>query len=115
METKDDYGCTPLMKAVKNDAPRGVIDLLLDRGANVHTVAEDRKTVLHLAAQKGNEFMMRKLIARDLSKSVNAEDKDGWTPLHEAAYYGSEVAAAVLIEKGTVYGPTLMYICIQTI
>ena len=107
LETKDDYGYTPLLKAVKYGAPGSVIDLLLERGANVHAVAEDRKTVLHFAAQKNDEAMLRKLIKRGLSESVNAEDKDGWTPLHEAARYGSEAAAAVLIEKGAVY----TYVC----
>ena len=99
-DTKDNYGYTPLLKAVKYGAPENIIDLLLEHGADVHSVAEDRKTVLHLAAQTGDEAMMRKLVERDLSKSVNAEDKDGWTPLHEAAYYGSEAAAVVLTEKG---------------
>ena len=100
MEIRDNYGYTPLLKAVKYSAPGSVIDLLLERGADVHAVAEDRKTVLHLAAQKHDEAMLGKLIDRGLSESVNAEDKDGWTPLHDAAYYGREVSAAVLIEKG---------------
>ena len=110
LETKDDCGYTPLLKAVKYGAPGSVIDLLLERGANVHAVAEDRKTVLHFAAQKNDEVMLRKLIERGLSESVNAEGKDGWLPLHEAARYGSEAAAAVLIEKGAVY----TYVCIQS-
>ena len=100
LETKDYYGYTSLLKAVKYGAPENIIDLLLEHNANVHSVTEDRKTVLHLTAQKDDGVMMRKLIERDLSKSVNAEDKDGWTPLHEAAYYGSEAAAMVLIGKG---------------
>ena len=100
LETKDNYGYTPLLKAVKYGAPRNIVDLLLEYGANVHSITEDRKTVLHFAAQKGDEAMMRKLTERDLSKSVNAEDNDGWTPLHEAAYYGREAAAVVLTEKG---------------
>ena len=100
MEIRDNYGYTPLLKAVKYGAPGSVVDLLLEHGADVHAVAEDRKTVLHFAAQKHDEAMLRKLIDRGLSESVNAEDKDGWTPLHDAAYYGREVSAAVLIEKG---------------
>ena len=100
MEIRDNYGNTPLLKAVKNGGPGSVIDLLLEYGADVHAVAEDRKSVLHFAAQKHDEAMLIKLIERGLSESVNAEDKDGWTPLHDAAYHGSEVTAAVLIEKG---------------
>ena len=98
------------MKAVKYGAPGSVIELLLERGADARAVVEDRKTVLHFAAQKNDEVLLRKLIKRGLSESVNAEDKDGWLPLHEAARYGSEAAAAVLIEKGAVY----TYVCIQS-
>ena len=42
--------------------------------------------------------MIISMIERGLP--VNAEDNDGWTPLHEAAYYRSEGAAKVLTEKG---------------
>ena len=98
LETKDDYGDTPLLKAVKNDAPENVIDLLLERGANVHAVAEDRKTILHFAAQKRETNLMNQLTKEH--SYVDAQDNVGWTPLHEAAYNGSKDAAAILIEKG---------------
>ena len=107
LETNDNYGCTPLLNAVKSGAPESIVDLLLEHGANVHAVSEDGKTVLHFAAQRDNEVMMRKLIERDLSNTVNAEDIHGQTPFHDAAYYGSEVAARVLTEKGVIYGPHL--------
>ena len=110
MEIRDNYGYTPLLKAVKYSAPGSVIDLLLEHGADVHAVAEDRKTVLHFAAQKNDKVLLRELIQRGLFESVNAEDKDGWLPLHEAARYGSEAAAAALIEKGAV----CTYVCIQS-
>ena len=98
LETKDDYGYTPLLKAVKYGAFEEMVDLLLEHGADVHAHAEDRKTALHFAAQKDDEVTMRKMIEKGLS--LDAEDKDGWTPLHEAAYYGSKGAAEVLTEKG---------------
>ena len=107
METNDNYGCTPLLNAVKYGAPESIVDLLLEHGANVHAVSEDGKTVLHFAAQRDNEVMMRKLIERELSNTVNAEDIHGQTPLHDAAYYGSEVAAMVLTEKGVILWSTL--------
>ena len=64
----------------------------------MYTNEEDRKTALHFAAQKDDKVVMRKMIERGLF--LDAEDKNGWTPLHEAAYYGSKGAAGVLIEKG---------------
>ena len=99
LETKDDYGSTPLLTAVRFNVPEVIIDLLLEGGANVHTLAEDRKTTLHFIAQKRGEMkMLRAMIARGLS--VDAEDNDGWTPLHVAAQHGNTDAAEVLIEKG---------------
>ena len=98
LETKDDYGCTPILEAVKYGAAEEMVDLLLEHGADVHTHAENRKTALHFAAQKGDEVTMRKMIERGLS--VGAGDKDGCTPLHEAAHYGSKGAAGILMEKG---------------
>ena len=109
LETKDDYGYTPFLKAVKNDAPGCIVDLLLERGADVHAVAEDRKTALHFAAQKSEEQIIRQMIKSGLS--VEAEDKDGWTPLHEAARYGSKVATAILAKNGQSYTATVIYIC----
>ena len=99
LEAKDDYGYTPFLQAVKYGAPGDIVDLLLEAGANVVVLAEDRKSALHFLAQKkGEEMMTRKLIARGLS--VDAEDNDGWTPLHEAAQNGSKDVAEVFIKKG---------------
>ena len=98
LETVNDNGCTPFLEAVKYGASEEIVDLLLEHDADVHTLTEDRKTALHFAAQKDDEVTMRKMMERD--PLVDAKDKDGWTPLHEAAYYGSKGAAGVLIEKG---------------
>ena len=98
LETKDDDGSTPLLKAVKDGALEDIIDLLLEHGADVQAVAEDRKTALHFAAQRGEENLMKSMIERGLSPNV--EDKDGWRPLHEAAYYGSKDAVVYLAENG---------------
>jgi len=98
LDTKDDYGYTPFLKAIKNDAPGRIVDLLLERGADAHAVAEDRKTALHFAAQKSEEQIIRQMIKSGLS--LEAEDKDGWRPLHEAARYGSKVATAILAKNG---------------
>ena len=102
LETKDDYGDTLLLKAVKNDAPENVIDLLLEHSANVH-----EKTVLHYAAQMGKAEMIKQMIESGLC--VNACDKDGSTPLHVAVHHGCKVAAAVLIEKGQLWEQTVEF------
>ena len=71
---------------------------MLEHGADIHAVEEKKKCALHFAAQNDDEDVMRKMIARGVS--VHAEDKDGWTPLHMAAYCGNKVAAEILIEEG---------------
>ena len=98
LEAVDDYGYTPLLKAVKYSVPDEIIDLLLVHGADVYAVTEDEKTALHFAAQNDEEDMIRAMIERGLP--VDVEDNDGWTPLHEAVYYGSGGAAKALIEQG---------------
>ena len=98
MEVKDDHGCTPFLTAVQHDAPECSVDLLLEHGADAHAVADDKKNALHFAAQKDKAKIIRQLINKGLS--VIAQDKDGWTPLHEAACYGSRDAAVVLIKNG---------------
>ena len=77
LETTDDYGCTPLLKAVKYSASNEVIDLLLVHGADVLAVTEDEKTALHFAAQNDEVDMIKSMIERGLP--VNVEDNDGWT------------------------------------
>ena len=101
LETKDDYGDTPLLKAVRDGAPEDIVEFLLEQGADVQAVAEDRKTALHFAAQKDEVNLMESLIRRDLS--ANVEDKDGWRPLHEAAHYGKKDAVALLAENGQLF------------
>ena len=98
LEIKDDYSYTPLLQAVRLGAPEEIVDLLLEHGADVHTLTEDKETALHLAAQKDDEIMTRKMIEKGLS--VDAEGRGGWTPLHVVAHYGSKHAAQVLTEKG---------------
>ena len=97
LENKDDDGYTPLLKAVRDNAPEDIIDVLLEHGANVQVVV-DRKTALHFAAQRGKENLMKRMIKSGLS--VDVQDKDGWRPLHAAAHYGSKDAVVLLAESG---------------
>ena len=98
LETRDDYGYTPLLEAVNFGASAEIIDLLLEHGANVHAVTKDKNTALHFAAQHDDANMIRILTERGLLADV--EDNNGCTPLHEAAHHGSKDAAEILTEKG---------------
>ncbi|GFS01784.1 protein phosphatase 1 regulatory subunit 12A [Elysia marginata] len=53
-------------------------------------------TALHVAAAKGYMKVMSLLL--EAGVDVNAEDLDGWTPLHAAAHWGQEDACKLLAE-----------------
>ncbi|KAJ6190416.1 hypothetical protein N7519_000437 [Penicillium mononematosum] len=76
-----------------------ILNLLLAKGANVN-VSEDfqRLTPLHLAAEDGNEWAVRSLLAN----GANVMDRDflGHTPLHIAAESGNEAVVRILLDKG---------------
>nr|XP_033816695.1 protein phosphatase 1 regulatory subunit 12C isoform X2 [Geotrypetes seraphini] len=52
---------------------------------------------LHVAAAKGYIEVMRLLL--QAGYDPNAQDKDGWTPLHAAAHWGVEEACRILVEN----------------
>lgn len=51
------------------------------------------------AAATGHVERLEELLARD-GAPVTSYSADGWTPLHLAAFFGQERAAALLIERG---------------
>uniref|UniRef100_A0ABM0MSE8 Protein phosphatase 1 regulatory subunit 12A-like n=1 Tax=Saccoglossus kowalevskii TaxID=10224 RepID=A0ABM0MSE8_SACKO len=54
-------------------------------------------TALHVAAAKGYIKVMNLLIQAGVS--INAQDNDGWSPLHAAAHWGQKEASEVLVEN----------------
>ncbi|XP_012255639.2 ankyrin repeat domain-containing protein 11 isoform X1 [Athalia rosae] len=59
---------------------------------------ERGETPLHVAAIRGDEAQVRRLISR--GADPNAKDFAGWTPLHEACNHGWLGTARILIEAG---------------
>ncbi|THV08419.1 ankyrin [Dendrothele bispora CBS 962.96] len=59
------------------------------------------KTPLHIAAQKGNEELVRMLC--DLGADCNLADNEGNTPLHYASAWGHIPVVQLLIERGCQY------------
>lgn len=84
-----------------------VADLLLQRGANgsdmfeaiknVHTLYEENRTLLHIAASKGYLNFAEVLVGAEAN--VLAQDKNGDIPLHLAAQYGHNEIVKLLVEK----------------
>ena len=76
-----------------------ILNLLLAKGANVNVSERfHHETPLHLAAENGNEWAVRSLLAN----GANVMDRDflGHTTLHIAAESGNEAVVRILLEKG---------------
>jgi ankyrin repeat protein len=92
--TRDDKGQTALLIAMREPSPK-VIEVLIDfPKTNVEARNSKDESPLMLAAIKGQQDLVTKLIARDAD--IN---KPGWTPLHYAATSGQVAIMKQLLDK----------------
>ena len=96
VNARERSGKTPLHKAVKSRR-QDVAEVLLEAGAEVDATYGNGRTALHDAAGKNLVGIAEALIGTgaDLNASEN-----GWSPLHEAAWHGSEDVARLLVHRG---------------
>lgn len=99
MRNKRNYYKTPLMYAAE-DSSVGVVDLLIDGGADTNLKDEDNLTVLHWAIYSNDAEKMKCLLEHCPKNFENARDDGGWAPLHLAAKYGLVEIINVLIKFG---------------
>jgi ankyrin repeat protein len=98
-----DVSHTPLMAAIENHNT-AVFEALLEAGASATAPIEFGETPLHVAARRGDEAMVRALLAR--GADVNAalirpnHQFGGRTPLMEAAIGRSLPVVKLLLELG---------------
>jgi hypothetical protein len=96
--TADEFGFTPLMRAIEGrhvEATR----LIIESGkANVNRKDQDGKTPLIMAANYGEVEMVEALIAN--KADLKAKDNNDWTALHFAIDASHRDVAMLLIEKG---------------
>jgi len=71
----------------------------LDEGEDINAKrAEDGRTALHIAAERGHRKMVTLLLNR--GAYVNARDDEGDTPLHLAAAAGHDGVVRILLSDG---------------
>ncbi|CAD6214595.1 unnamed protein product [Miscanthus lutarioriparius] len=97
LNAKDEEGWAPIHSAASSGNSQ-IIDILLERGADVNLVTDGGRTALHYATSKGRLNIAEKLIAH--GANVNKKDKFGCTPLHRAASTGNAELCEFLIEEG---------------
>lgn len=92
--TRDEQGQTGLLIALREPSPK-VIQALLDAPAtNVELRNAKDESPLMMAALKGQQELVSRLIARDAD--IN---KPGWTPLHYAATNGHVAVMKQLLDQ----------------
>lgn len=79
---------------------RDSLRLLVGRGADVDALGSDGQAPLHLAAERGDHLLAKRLI--DLGADVNLPDAGGRTPLAIAQALGHRDTVAVLERFGAV-------------
>ncbi len=92
--TPDEQGQTGLLIAVKEPSPKVIQVLLASPKTNVETRNAKDESPLMLAAIKGQQDVVTRLIARDAD--IN---KPGWTPLHYAASGGHVAIMKQLLDN----------------
>ncbi|XP_059610570.1 transient receptor potential channel pyrexia [Phlebotomus argentipes] len=90
---------TPLILACLGQST-STLEILIKRGADVHTVYKDGRTALHAAIVKDNKsWDCAKMLLR-AGVDVNRPDNYGYTPVHLAALNEFSSCVHMLIEHG---------------
>lgn len=97
LDSRNKWGMTPLMLAAMN-GQTPVCEILLKGGADSLLVDVNGFNAMHLAAQKGLTEVV-KLFASN-KKTIDAQIKQGNTPLTLAAEYGSLECCEILLKAG---------------
>ncbi|WP_456201480.1 ankyrin repeat domain-containing protein [Wolbachia endosymbiont of Protocalliphora sialia] len=84
-----------------------MVELLLDRGANIDAQDKEGKTLLHFAASGNNLDMVQFLL--DRGASIEVQDGRDWTPILYAAQSGKWGVVKLLISNGAKFNNEITY------
>ncbi|BFZ26042.1 hypothetical protein BsWGS_29081 [Bradybaena similaris] len=92
---------TPLMLAVANRASQNIVQMLLDRGADISSKDNHSSTVLHISAKINStehiELLLQQMKIRNV---INAQNSKGLTALMMFTIKCNYIAMKVLIDHG---------------
>ena len=92
------YGRTTLNTAARYGA-RGIVELLLDRGANIMEMDNTHATALHNAAHRGHVGLIKLLLDRGADIDAKRTEDDA-TPLSDAIRMAHVRSVRVLLARG---------------
>lgn len=98
LNTADQYGYTPLMRAIEGHHAEAAKVIIESGKAKLDAKERDGKTALILAAVNAEREIAEVLIAK--GADIKAKDNNEMTALHAAIYASQTEVAALLIEKG---------------
>ncbi|KAL2813422.1 ankyrin repeat-containing domain protein [Aspergillus granulosus] len=90
---------TAIMRAIDHNRI-SIVELLIERGANLHHKDVFDRGVLHSAAVNCRAEILRILLAKDPTLDVNMRDAHGKTTLHDIARFGDLETVEVLLAHG---------------
>lgn len=99
VNARDKYGETALHWALQwSDTPQALVELLLDKGANVNEQDNDSQAPLYEACMVGNKSAAEILLAHGADVN-DGEDVYGYTALHAAVSAKNLELVKLLVEK----------------
>ena len=90
-------GRTPLHRAACNGHTT-MVDMLLEKGANIEAKDTNGVTPLYWASHEGHTGTAEALLAK--GADIEAKDNDGFTPLHRASFQGHTGTMTALLDSG---------------
>lgn len=92
---QDQFGWSPLMHAI-SEGHLDVIKYLVSKGAITTHVTADRANAIHHAVVSQNDAVLAFILQYNTC-DVNAQNDNGWTPLHLACLANQQSAARILL------------------